>query len=143
MSNSATPMPKEFARQLLAYEAASGKPAEIKGSAAFGICEKLLGPLGKTMGVGGFSSLLSRARALACADVPWLCALQVEQNGSLAGLDELEAKLDSRQVAEGEAVLVGHLLALLVTFIGPTLTLGLLHDIWPDWTIDIAESKTL
>ncbi|NYF92167.1 hypothetical protein HDF08_004286 [Edaphobacter lichenicola] len=34
--------------------------------------------------------------------------------------------------AEAHAILVGYLLSLLITFIGETLTVRLLHDIWPD-----------
>ncbi|MBA2585380.1 MAG: hypothetical protein H0U99_02730 [Chthoniobacterales bacterium] len=139
MSDSATPVPKEFARLLLAYEVASDKPADAKDSVAFRVCEKLRGPLGKLMGVDGFRSLLSRALALACGEVPWLCSLEIKADGSLVGLDELEAKRDSRAVAEGEAILAGQLLGLLVIFIGPALTLRLLHDIWPSWTIEILE----
>jgi len=66
-------MPKEFARQLLAYEAASGKRAGPKQSAAFGICEKLRVRLGSVMGVGGYSAapqqLLERACFLSTSDV--------------------------------------------------------------------------
>lgn len=141
MSNSPPAKLREFARRLLAYEAASGKPANAKDSAAFRVCEKLRGPLGKLMGVEGFRALLSRALALAGAEVPWLRALQIKTDGSLEGLDELEAKLDSSAVANGEVVLVGQLLALLVMFIGPALTQGLLHDIWPRWTIEILEKE--
>jgi hypothetical protein len=131
MPNSATPKLKGFARRLLAYEAASGEPADAKDSAAFRVCEQLRGPLGKLMGVGGFRALLSRALALAGAEVPWLRALHIKADGSLDGLEELEAKLDSRAVAEGEVVLAAQLLGLLLTFIGPALTLRMLHDIWP------------
>jgi hypothetical protein len=42
---------------------------------------------------------------------------------------------------EGEVVLIGHLLGLLVILIGPALTLQLLHDVWPDWTITPFEEK--
>lgn len=122
---------KEFVRRLLAYEAVSGRLAEAKDSAAFRVCEKLRGPLGRLMGVGGFRSLLSRALALASAEVPWLHALRIKTDGSLEGLDELEAKFDSHAVAEGEVVLLSRLLGLLVTFIGSALTLRLLRDIWP------------
>ncbi len=129
-------MPKGFARQLLGYEMASGKPAHANDySPAFRVCEKLRGPLGKLMGVDGFRSLLARALALACEQTPWLCALQVQADGSIKGLDELEAKLDSRAITEGEVVLVGQLIALLVIFIGPALTLGLLREIWPKWVL--------
>jgi hypothetical protein len=131
MSNRATPKLKVFDRRRLAYEAATGTRAGADGSAAFRVCEKLREPLGKLMGVGGFRTLLSRALGLAGEEVPWLLALKFQADGSLAGLGELEARDDWRTVVEGEVVLVAHLLGLLATFIGPALTLRLLHDIWP------------
>ena len=144
MSANATAMPKEFARQLLACEMASHQPPGLNRPAAFGVCEKLRGPLGRLIGVGGYASLLARAQVLACTEIPWLCELQINPNGSLVGLEELEAKLELRPVAEGESVLVGHLLGLLVTFIGPALTLQLLHEVWPEWTIKgVGEEKAL
>jgi hypothetical protein len=95
------------------------------------------------LGVTGFSSLLSRALVLGCTETPWLCALTVDADGALSGLEELEAGLDAPAVAEGELVLIGHLLRLLVTFIGPALTLRLLHEVWPDWAIDVFETENL
>ena len=59
-------------------------------------------------------------------------ALHIEADGSLDGLGKLEMKPDPREIAEGEVALVSQLLGLLVTFIGPALTLRLLHDIWPN-----------
>ena len=131
MSSSASPHPKAFARRLLAYEAASGENADANAPAAFRVCEQLKGPLSKVMGTGGFRSLLSRALALSGAEIPWLRALHIKADGTLEGMGKLEAELDRHAVAEGEVVLVAQLLGLLVTFIGPALTLGLLHDIWP------------
>ncbi|MEY2466516.1 MAG: hypothetical protein QOD03_1037 [Verrucomicrobiota bacterium] len=129
--NSATPKLKEFARRLLAHDAATGKSGITKNSETFRVCEKLRGPLSRLTGGGGFRSLLSRALALAGAEVAWLRALHIKADGSLEGLAKLEAKLDSREVAEGEVALVSQLLELLITFIGPALTLQLLRDIWP------------
>jgi hypothetical protein len=131
MSNSVTPELKEFAGQLLAFEASSVKPADAKNSSAFRVCEKLGGPLGKLTGVRGFRSLLSRALALAGAEVPWLRGLHVQADGSLEGLAALEEDLDRSGIVLGETVLVAHLLGLLVTFIGSALTQGLVRDIWP------------
>jgi hypothetical protein len=130
MSNGALKM-KEFTLRLLAYESVSGKPTNAKDSVAFRVCEKLRVQLTKTTGVRGFSALVSRALALAGAEVPWLRALQINSDGSLKGLHELEAKLDSRVVTEGQVVLLSQLLGLLITLIGPALTLQLLQDIWP------------
>jgi hypothetical protein len=139
MSNSVAPMPEEFARRLLSHEKAWRKPADDRDSAAFRVCEKLRGPLSKLIGVEGFRALLFRAMALAGHRIFWLSELQIKADGSLAGVDELEATLDTRAVVEGEVVLVGQLLALLVMFIGPALTIGLLHDTWPKWEIDTLE----
>ena len=110
---------------------ASGKPAGANASTAFRVCEKLRGPLGKIMGVGGFHSLLARAVRLSGAEAPWLRAVQIAADGSLEDLNRLEAEQDGRAGAAGEAVLVAELLGLLVTFIGSDLTLRLLHEIWP------------
>ena len=81
------------------------------------------------MGIEGFRSLLSRSLALGGAEVPSLCALQIEANGSLKRLEE--GAFESRAGSDGQAVLVAQLLGLLLTFIGPALTLRLLRDIWP------------
>jgi len=120
-------MPREFAEKLLAYEVASGGPAEAADSPGFRVCEKMRGPLCRLMGVGGFHALLSRSLALASTQISWLRELHIKPDGSVEGVTEVAARLDAHAVAEGEVVLVGHLLGLLVILIGPTLTLGLLH----------------
>lgn len=133
MANSATPKLKDIARRLLAYEAAADTLPTANSSAAFRVCEQVRLPLARLLGTDGFRALLSRALALAGAEMPWLRALHIKSDGALEGLenDELTAKLDARAVANGEVLLVAQLLGLLVTFIGPALTLRLLHDIWP------------
>jgi hypothetical protein len=83
------------------------------------------------MGSGGYRSLLSRSLALAGEEVPWLRGVQVKPDGSLEGLSTLEADLGEKDIAAGETVLVAHLLGLLVTFVGPRLTQGILREIWP------------
>lgn len=130
MSKSVTPRLQECARLLLDYEA-TAKPSDAKGAAAFRVCEKLRGPLGKLMGADGFRSLLARALVLAGAKIPWLLGLHVQTDGSLEGLDDLAAKPDGDARALGEILLVSQLLGLLVTFIGSASTLRLLHEIWP------------
>jgi len=132
MPSTTAPKLKQFARRLLDYEAASGKPADVQETPAFRVCGKLRGPLGKLMGVGGFRSLLSRALVLAGAEVPWLRELQIQADGSLEEPKEFEVKLDRPAITEGEVVLVSQLLGLLVTLIGPALTVSLLRDIWPE-----------
>jgi hypothetical protein len=135
-------MPKEFARRLLEFEAATGGSSSSDIAAAFAVCDKLSGPLSKLMGVAGYSTLLRRASVLAGAEIPWLRALKISSNGSLAGMAEQNTMpSDPAEVMEGEVVLIGHLLGLLVILIGPALTLQLLHDVWPDWTITPFEEK--
>lgn len=135
-------MPKEFARQLVEYEAATGKTSSSDVSAASSVCDKLCGPLSKLLGVQGYETLLRRATVLAAAEIPWLRTLSVRTNGSLAGLGDQHSMPSARtEILEGEVVLVGHLLGLLVTFIGPALTLRLLHEVWPNWTITVVEEE--
>ena len=121
---------KEFVRRLLAYESTPGSFASAPDSAASRVCEKLRGPLGKLMGVSAYHSLVSRAVALAGREAPWLLALRIKADGSLEGFDKPGAKPDSHAVAEGEVLLLSHLLGLLVILIGLSLTQWLLHDTW-------------
>jgi hypothetical protein len=131
MTKSPVPILKEFARRLLGFEKALGK-TDGENRAVFRVCEKLRGPLGKRLGIDGFRSLLARAQVLAGVEVSWILKLTIAADGSLDGP---KAKLDARTVAEGEVVLVGHLLALLVLLIGPAVTLQFLRDVWPGWAI--------
>ncbi|MGH6829454.1 MAG: hypothetical protein ACREFW_11200 [Rhizomicrobium sp.] len=126
----ATPPLQGVAGQLMALEAAAGKPGEAKDS-AFRVCEKLRQPLIALAGNAGFRALLSRAMALANGKVRGLKAIHVNGQGSLEGLDEFRTTLSPEEIAEGETVLVTRLIELLATFIGETLTLRLIQDIWP------------
>jgi hypothetical protein len=95
------------------------------------VSEKLSGSLSPLVGVSGYRSLLSRALALSKTEVTWLKAVNVTVDKSLEGLAEAEAHVSSVEVANGEAILIAHLLGLLVTFIGESLTLRLVQDVWP------------
>ena len=127
--NSATPAIMELARRLVAFEATRGPSAGAVGAASR-TCETLRGPLAKFVGVAGYRSLLSRALAMAKAEVPSLGPVQVLPDGSLGGREGVERNQDS----DAGAVVVAQLLGLLVTFIGETLTLRLVCDAWPDAT---------
>lgn len=129
MTDSATPQLKAFARQLLACEAASGNPAGARDSGDFLACGKLRGPLVKLIGIGGFRSLLTRAQALGGEDVPSLRALHIKADGTL---EVPEANLQPHEFVAGELALVTQLVGLLVTFVGPALTLQLVREIWPE-----------
>lgn len=115
---------RELAEQLVAFEARSQNVSTADRLATCRVCEKLRRPLVTLTGTAGFSSLLSRALTLAKREAPALSAVQVKPDGSLEGLEG--------EAAQAHPILVGYLLSLLITFIGETLTMRLLHDIWPD-----------
>jgi hypothetical protein len=88
------------------------------------VCEKLRRPLVHLVGVGGFSSLLQRALSLAQRESPALARVEVLSDGGMAGLEG--------PAVEAVPILIAHLIQLLITFIGESLTRTLLQDIWPE-----------
>ncbi len=115
---------RELAEQLVALEARSQSVSRVDSLATCRVCDKLRRPLVTLTGTAGFSSLLARALTLAQRESSALSAVQVKPDGSLEGLEG--------EAALAHPILVGYLLSLLITFIGETLTMRLLHDIWPD-----------
>ena len=88
--------------------------------------------LASLMGSAGYRSLLARAVALAGAEVPWLRGLHIRADSRLEETAELLSKLSAQEIARGEVALVTELLGLLVTFIGPALTVQLMQEAWPE-----------
>ncbi len=114
--------------------AAEQRRSDINGAAGFAairVCDRLGKSLGVLTGARGFSSLMARALRLAAGDVPWLRELTVGATGELAIPPDLEARIDSGDIAKGSEALVTHLLGLLATFIGEALTLRLVQQVWP------------
>jgi hypothetical protein len=122
---------RDFAERLIAYETRGNKPSERKAPAACVVIDKLRPQLATLMGNIGFRALLSRALALANADFPWLRALHVKAEGSLAGFDEPGAQVAPDEIFDGCAVMLAQMLGLLVAFIGEDLTLRLVREVWP------------
>jgi hypothetical protein len=73
--------------------------------------------------------------ALARADVPSLNRITIKPDCSVDGLDALATEETDGGV-EAAAALAAHLLELLVTFIGQSLTLRLVREAWPDESLD-------
>ena len=119
-----TPTTRELAQRLLAYEAVETGTANADTQAVSRVCDKLRRPLTTLAGAAGFRSLLARALTLAKQESPVLGAWEVNPDGSLQGLNG--------EAAQSGSVLIAHLLGLMITFIGESLTLRLLHDVWPD-----------
>jgi len=125
--NTPSPVIRDLARRLTALEAACD-PSDGPSGAVVRACEKLRVMLVMLVGGIGFRSLLSRALAMAKAEVPSLDAVRVRADGSLEGLDGV----GPTQAAEDGVVVVAQLIGLLVTFVGEPLTLHLVRDAWPE-----------
>ena len=123
----------DLARRLLAYETVAGTTSVPTESAAFHVYEKLRRHLCAFAGVAGFQSLAARALTLAKAEAPNLSAIEVTQDGSLQWPGELEPRTDNDKVFDGETILIAQLLGLLFVFLGQTLTMRLVQDLWPDF----------
>jgi hypothetical protein len=128
-------------RHIIAEEFMTDRVADTKAQAAFRVCEKLRRSLSVLTGVVGFRSVLARALVLARAEVPWLAELRLAADGSLELPAGLEASVGQEEAARGSAVLIGALLGLLVTFIGKTLTLRLVQDVWPKAALRESENR--
>src|SRR5688500_15824811 len=138
--NRATPKMREFAERLIAHEAKGQKPSKPKRTAGFHVCETLRPHLSMMIGSAGFRALLVRALTLATVEIPWLSAIHVKTNGALEGLDELQPQLAPEEIHEGRVALLAQLLGLLVAFIGESLTVRLLREVWPQLALPDNES---
>ncbi|MBK8500121.1 MAG: hypothetical protein IPL52_15185 [Flavobacteriales bacterium] len=127
--NLASPHLRALAKRLLAEEHDPGEGASDPAAAR--VCGKLGALLSKLAGPAGYRSLLTRAVALAQAEAPSLKTLHVLPDGSLIGFYEAEAGAEKEEFERSEVVLVAQLLGLLITFIGGTLTLQLVKEVWP------------
>ena len=119
---------RDLAERLLACEAAALNPSDHDTPAVFRVSEKLRRPLSALAGAAGFRTLLARALTLTKPYAPGLSAIQVNPDGSLEGLNEL----DDDEAAEAGVLLIAQILGLLGLFIGETLVLRLVLDVWPD-----------
>jgi len=118
---------REFANHLIADET-KGNSSNPKTPAALLVCERLRPHLATLMGKSGFRAILARALALTNAEVAGLRSVHVNAEGSLEGFQTPAA---SSEIAEGTVVLITHLLELLVAFIGESLTVRLVSEVWP------------
>ena len=129
--NRATPKLRDFAERLISIGVIETESSASKPPAVFTVIEKLRPCLAQVVGDLGFSAVLSRALAIVNADVAWLRAVHVKPDGSLEGLDELEAKVDPKEIVEGRLVLLAEFFSLLVELIGERLVLQLVHQAMP------------
>jgi hypothetical protein len=124
MRSADTSTTRDLAQRLLDYEGVETSRSNEGIQAVSRVCDKLRRPLITLAGVAGFRSLLTRALTLAKRESPVLDGWEVKADGSLAGLNG--------EAAQSGGVLIAHLIGLMITFIGESLTLRLLHDVWLD-----------
>lgn len=137
--NRATPKLRDFAERLILIDVKDGKSPAPKPRAVFTVLDRLRPCLVQIVGDLGFRGVLSRALASANSDVAWLRAVHIKPDNSLDGvdgLDELEAKVNPQEVAEGRVVLLAEFFGLLVELIGERLVLQLVHTAMPNVSKD-------
>jgi hypothetical protein len=134
-----SPAIRAWAQRLLAAEATHQPESDTHGHEVTRVCEKLRVSLTPFVGADGFTVLLRRALALSRAEVPSLQTIEVTADGRLKGMEALPA--DAAKEREAAIAITAHLLGLLVTFIGESLTLRLTRKALPDARDLIFESE--
>jgi hypothetical protein len=76
-------------------------------------------------------------------EAPGLSRLQVTADGSLQALGELEPKTGQNQAADGEVILLTHLLGLFLTFLGGALTVQLVGDVSPNLKLTMQSATSV
>jgi hypothetical protein len=130
---------RDLAGRLLTAEAADVPASEPYIHEAVRVCGKLQISLVRFAGPDGFHSLMRRALALARRDFPAVSNITVNTDGSLVGLEKLSSEpqnsgnLSVERDVQSEAAIaiIAHLLGLLSTFVGESITLSLVRDAWP------------
>ncbi len=138
LMNRVTSETRALAERLIVFEVAGRNRGTSQVPGAFPVCEKLRPQLAMLMGSSGFHALISRVLAVAHAEHPWLRTVQVEADGSLGEAGAIE---NPEATAKGNVVLVAHLLGLLVAFIGESLTLRMVREVWPKLSLDESDLR--
>ncbi len=123
---------KNIGQQLIAYESANGSVGSQPFADVITIFGKLQKILSKLAGISGYNSLLRRSLMMGKTKAKSLEMIQIRSDGALE-LNVAHAA-NSHLLLEESAgdILLTQFLGLLVTFIGETLTVNLLRDVWPN-----------
>lgn len=132
----APPAMTDLARRLLALETSSAGPYGVE--AAVRVADALRPALAKLTGVGGYTSLVSRALVVAKTDSAELKHWRFHADGTLIKNDGAETKTED---AAGVTFLA-HLLAILVRFVGQPVTERLIQKTWPGQTLSSGPSES-
>ena len=117
---------RELATRLLELEAGGSRDAAHSHDAVR-VIETLRASLTRFAGPDGFHVLMRRAIVLSRAEVPTLESVKVNPEGSIEGIHEIAAN-----ASEAVTTVIAHLLWLLMTFIGESMTMRLVREAWPE-----------
>ena len=137
----ATSQMRDFAARVVAFEARENGTTGAGNPVAFSICEKLRPHWANLMGSIGFRTLLSRALVSARGKAAWLRAVHVQADGVLEWSGKPEEQPAAAEMAVGSAVLLVELVGLLEGFIGDTLAMRMMHDVWPKLSPSDSDSE--
>ncbi|MEP6535802.1 MAG: hypothetical protein ABJF23_10825 [Bryobacteraceae bacterium] len=118
---------QKLAQRLADFDATSNGFSGTEMLAEFRVVEKLSRPLTTLAGASGVRSLLARSLSLAKGYDLRLSEVQVNAKGSLESVGGVSSGADVAVITE--------LLGLLVAFIGESLTLSLVLEIWPGFPV--------
>jgi hypothetical protein len=89
------------------------------------VSQRLRTYLTRLIGADGFTALQRRALLLAQAEIPSLQTVKITADGHLEGIETLS------DGGEAATAIIAHVLELLITLIGESLTLRLMLDAFP------------
>lgn len=93
------------------------------------------------LGTGGFRMVMANALTQAQREVEWLDGVRSKGNGTFDGLDDAYAKTTHDAFKRGSVIVLTHVLALLVRFIGSDMTLAIIRQSWPQVPTQGAEPQ--
>ncbi len=139
-----TPRMRELSKRILDHTSGQRAASNTSAAPASLAVSELRLPLANLMGGAGYRALLLRSLTLGGLEVPWLHTVSVNPDGTPQGMDELRAQVGAAAFAKGNVALTAIMLTLLVAFVGQTLTLHLIRDVWPGLSLtdaDIGEKR--
>jgi hypothetical protein len=130
----AIPSHHALARWLVTTELGDAEEVLLGPAAAERVFRKLSQRLAQLITPVGSEALLGRALQLSRVEFPFLDGVHAMRNTDplIERLGQAAASVKPSQAHEGFVVVLGTLLALLVSFIGENLTLRVLREVWPE-----------
>jgi hypothetical protein len=129
----ATPTAKHLAILVLSDELSHDSMPDGLQCAVQRTFIKLKMHLSARFGAEGYHTLLRRAVVLSAFDISWLASIRVTDDGVVEGFRYVSGY---KPVFDGCIAILVHLIALLETFIGTTLTVRMFSSVWPKVTLD-------